>query len=675
MFPLHPHDPPRIGPFTLLGRLGEEACTRVYLASARKHGEVALKVVRSTYTAEPAFRTAFARRVESARELRSPYVATVLDTNLEHATPWVAVERPPGPTLTRLVNAHGPLPAGALHPLALALAQGLADLHATHRTHASLSPDAVLLTEHGAALTDAGFEWAMTEVDDKAPHPGFAAPEGGAGPAIDVYAWAAVLCWAAGGGDGGLDQLPLQLRGLVEACLQEASSLRPTALDLVRMLGGPTTPDPWPPDVAAVIDRSRKSILSAVAAARPKGRKAATGKGLVFTAAGMSLVLVAGLSVVWALRNDSSESTEAAEDNTPELITDAGCLDDPGFPPPSDEIDDLDAMQVAFSPDGDLLAVTSYNHGLTLWDWREGEEIARPVDEKELFALGDPVFAPVGCMVAVRTTSDQHENSSIGFYTTLDIPSGELHEHLGPQSERALDGLVDPRAVQAVDFSPTGSTMLIHVETDRSLENRLPSLGVVDMNTGELTTSWGGEVDDLIHRALFIDENRVATLGSLTVALRDLQTGETEHTLRNVTEYSLDVGADGKHVAFFDEDHLVVWNLEAQEAHVRFPVPEYHAEEDSHPTDLTLDTESGFLHFSWAVSERGSTPEGTDRNHQNHGHLWDLETGQDFVEENDELTPRPVAFHPREEAIASIDHDGDVRLLDPETFDVIRTIP
>src|SRR5699024_10395719 len=75
MFPLHPHDPPRIGPFTLLGRLGEEACTRVYLASARKHGEVALKVVRSTYTAEPAFRTAFAHRVESARELRSPYVA------------------------------------------------------------------------------------------------------------------------------------------------------------------------------------------------------------------------------------------------------------------------------------------------------------------------------------------------------------------------------------------------------------------------------------------------------------------------------------------------------------------------------------------------------------------------------------------------------------------------
>src|SRR5699024_9553886 len=115
-------------------------------------------------------------------------------------------------------------------------------------------------------------------------------------------------------------------------------------------------------------------------------------------------VLVAEMSVVWALRNAPSENTEAAEDKTPELITEAGSLDDTGFPPPSDQIDDLDAMQVAFSPDGDLLAVTSYNHGLTLWDWRQGEEIARPVGE--VFGGGSPVFAPVGCMVAVRT-SDQ----------------------------------------------------------------------------------------------------------------------------------------------------------------------------------------------------------------------------------------------------------------------------
>lgn len=527
MFALHPHDPPSVGPFTLLGRLGEDTCTRTYLASARKRRGVALQVVRSTHTTEPAFLTAFTHRVESARGLRSPYVAAILDTDLKHATPWVAVERPPGPSLASLVNTHGPLPAGALHPLALALAQGLADLHATHRTHASLSPEGVLLTERGAVLADAGFAWAATEVNSGPVHPDFATPEGGAAPATDIYSWAAVLCWAAGvrADNEGLDQLPLQLRSLIGTCLQEEPTLRPTALDLVRMLGGPTTPGPWPPDVAAAITRTAEATSSAVAAARPKRRK---GRSLALTAAGMSLALVAGLGVVWTLRNGSSETTEASENNTPGLITDAGCLDDPGFPPPSDGIDDLDAMRVAFSPDGDLLAVTSYNHGLTLWDWREGEEIARPLDEEELFALGDPVFAPVGCMVAVRTTSDRHENPSIGFYTTLDVPSGELHEHLGPQSERALDGLVDPRAVQSVDFSPTGSTMLIHVNPDRSLENRLPSLGVVDVDTGELTASWGGEVDDLIHEALFLDENRVATLGSLTIDLRDADTGESE---------------------------------------------------------------------------------------------------------------------------------------------------
>ncbi|GAA1087607.1 hypothetical protein GCM10009605_26930 [Nocardiopsis composta] len=67
MDPLHPHDPPAIGPFRLLGRLGEDAGTRRYLAEAADGTEATLAVARPERAADPLFRDAFARRVAAVR--------------------------------------------------------------------------------------------------------------------------------------------------------------------------------------------------------------------------------------------------------------------------------------------------------------------------------------------------------------------------------------------------------------------------------------------------------------------------------------------------------------------------------------------------------------------------------------------------------------------------------
>ncbi len=675
MHPLNPHDPPVIGPFRLVGRLGEDSCSRMYVASSEEHPSVALRVIKASHSANPAFRTALGYRVENARHVLSPYVAGLLDFDLERTTPWIATEYHQGVPLRSLLETHGPLPAEALRPLALALAQGLADLHAGHRTHAALSPDTVLITLRGALLSDIGFEWAAAEIGPLS-NQGFAAPEGRAAPAVDVYAWAAVLVWAVGGKSvaEGIDRLPLQLRGLAEACLREDPALRPTSDDLVRLLGGPASPDPWPSDLVGLLDRRAEQATRALAAASPRRKR---GKGVLLASgsAALALILVAAGVLLWPFSEEEPVSSE--EDTTPALITDAGCLDDPGFPPPEGPIDEFDATYLAFSPDGDLLAVNSYNHGLTLWDWRAGEEIARPLAEID---QGVFTFAPVGCQLEV-TTYDQFPQSDLRHTvaTTVDIPSGEIRDYLGPQSERVLTGLTEPRSVYSFAYSPSGERAIINLRRDLNMEGRHPSTGIIDLDTGEVVETWDQEETDAFLYARYLDEERLIAISGRTLEVRQASTGRREQTIRNSTSPRIDL-LEGEEIVYASQDRILRWDLEAGTEVDSFPVPDY-ADMEEHTdhsvSNLRVDTELGLLHFSYVVVPNPSgggeaPPPGSDRRFPNHGYLWDLETGEEIGDED--IASRPMDFHPDGEAIASIGPEGDVRILDPETFEVIDTL-
>src|SRR5699024_5081301 len=192
--------------------------TTLFRSSVPGAEPVAVKVVRPEYTTDANFRAAFRRLVEEAHELDSPYLGRVRAADLDGAVPWVAISRPPGPSLADLVRERGPLPADALHPLALAVAPGLAALHATGRVHAALWPDGILRSAEHARRADPALERAAPHPEGRAPPPSSVAPEGGATPATDVFSWAATLSLAAGGVEGpeGLPKVPLQLRGLVE---------------------------------------------------------------------------------------------------------------------------------------------------------------------------------------------------------------------------------------------------------------------------------------------------------------------------------------------------------------------------------------------------------------------------------------------------------------------------
>ncbi|GHC98466.1 serine/threonine protein kinase [Nocardiopsis terrae] len=678
MLPLHPHDPPSVGPHRLYARLGEDAYARVYLGAAGVEDPVAVKVVRPEYATSPAFRSAFTHRVESARGLDSTHVCPVRDADLRGAVPWAALSRPLGPSLADLVRGNGSLPADALHPLALALAQGLVDLHSAGRAHGSLWPDGVLLSDRTALLADPGLERAVNDTGQRTPHPAFTAPEGGAAPAADVFSWASTLCFAASGVEGpdGLARVPLQLRGLVDTCLKLDPRLRPSAHDLVRMLGGPAEPPGWPPPVRAAIEAvadAQRSILSAAAASprEPQGEKAAPkrnrGRLLSVGAGALALGVLVTVGVVLdrVLGEEAATPGPQAEGDggSDGLITDAGCLDGPGFPAPEQPVpNDTAFWKPGFSPDGDVLAVTS-TAGLTIWDWREGEEIARPTENS---AYGvRPVFSPVGCTVAATESVEYegHEHPVVVGYTH-DLPGGTTTEHLGPQEGPDEDGhwMLKPMAVQDMAFSPDGSRLAVTMNTTHQVESTV----VVDTATGE-----AGEpmAPGLQYGTVFVDEDHLATNDRSEIHVWEADTGEEAHVVRGSSSSTLAAVPGRTEVAHLDGDRIVITDYTTGTEVASFTRGEFETDDEPLLAELVLDSVHGRVYATWQV---GTGP-GSWR-YQNY--VWDLESGENLAEGNEEIgNYRTIAPHPDGEVLAaSTVADSELVLVDPDTFEVIERL-
>jgi hypothetical protein len=155
-----------------------------------------------------------------------------------------------GPSLAAVVAVHGPLPVSSVLTLAAGLAETLSAAHAADAVYTDLSPASVLLTADGPRLT--GFaisrafdRWHAAGTGALPVTPGFTPPEWAegreAGPASDIYSLGAVLLYAATGAwmshfAGHLDQLPGELRPIIERCLAADPARRPAASELLTSL-------------------------------------------------------------------------------------------------------------------------------------------------------------------------------------------------------------------------------------------------------------------------------------------------------------------------------------------------------------------------------------------------------------------------------------------------------
>ncbi|MDX3520027.1 protein kinase domain-containing protein [Streptomyces scabiei] len=291
----HGTDPGRVGPYELMGRLGEGGMGSVYLARRTGGGPlVALKTIRAELSAEPGYRERFAREIAVARAVRSPYTAPLVDFDAGADVPWLATELVHGPNLADVLAAHGRLPDSSVRVLAAGLAEALTAIHAAGIVHRDVKPSNILLAEAGPRLVDFGVarpvgQVGLTTTGQFVGSVVYASPEQllgrRVGPGSDLFSLGVVLAQAAGekvlspqgtplaadSADGRLPplaSLPPDLRAIVRKCLARDPADRPSPARVPGMLTALPRPDgrgthPWLPDpVARSVRRSSEGLLA-----------------------------------------------------------------------------------------------------------------------------------------------------------------------------------------------------------------------------------------------------------------------------------------------------------------------------------------------------------------------------------------------------------------------------
>jgi serine/threonine protein kinase len=155
MEPLQPQDPKRLGGWTLTGRLGEGGMGVVYMAN--KAGKtVALKVISSGDLNNPQVRSRFTQEIQSLSLLRTPYVAPLLEFDIDAKNPWYAVEYISDLSLSDVLKTSGSFTGKTWWLLAQNLLMALAAIHNAEVIHRDLKPGNILITKGTPKLIDFG---------------------------------------------------------------------------------------------------------------------------------------------------------------------------------------------------------------------------------------------------------------------------------------------------------------------------------------------------------------------------------------------------------------------------------------------------------------------------------------------------------------------------------------
>lgn len=262
------------------------------LLSITPEGElVALKQIHSQLVEDEGFRARFRREVAISRKVAGNYLSAIVDADADAPVPWLVSKYVPGPSLQEVVGSIGALPEASVRRLAEGLALAVGEIHMAGMVHRDLKPSNVLLADDGPVVIDFGIARAAdSQTSSQLTHsgaligsPGFMSPEQAqgqpVGPASDIFSLGTVLAMASTGEclftgtsvpqtlfnivfkEPDLSSLPEGIRNIVAVCVAKDPDSRPTAAQLLQIIGELAPTDtPWPPEVNTLIAAQRAEV-------------------------------------------------------------------------------------------------------------------------------------------------------------------------------------------------------------------------------------------------------------------------------------------------------------------------------------------------------------------------------------------------------------------------------
>ncbi|WP_405853859.1 serine/threonine-protein kinase [Streptomyces sp. NBC_00090] len=598
--PLATGDPLRLGPYRLLGVLGEGGMGKVYVGRDGAGTPAAVKVLRPELAHDQHLAQRFVREADMARAVTSTGVARVLGAQTEGGRPWIAAEFLAGPTLDEAVRTYGPMDVPTVRALAAQLARTLHDIHVAGLIHRDLKPANIVLTSTGPRIIDFGIArpehgLTLTTTGQIPVTPGYGAPEQAlgqrVGPSSDVFSLGAVLAYTASGrrafegahvaavqyevvhGTPDLSLVPPELTELIGPCLAKDPAFRPSPSQIAEAFTPPKGADrAWRKGPLAEDIKRRETATKRLAApeetavpgARPSRRRFLTS-----AVVGVAVLGAGGGAGAWWLNRDGEKSPtadvppvvatpEAAFisliDSTPDEAPNSlwGPLD---VTAPSDQLP-LPVRDVLIVPAkaGGLLALSVVD-GKERWRAKDIDADAGFVSVADRLVVGVDKNGVLNAFVASTGKPVWQTQSDVEDLLAAD----DTHVYLATKDNelRAVDAwtlrtawtrpMISPRSTGGPAKAATGGKRLVVHGRDGQVE-------AVDTTTGE--TAWKIKGQGTHGQAPSISGNTVY-LGGPSLVARRLDEGNFvwKEVTRNLADRQLGFGsptADGETVVAVD---------------------------------------------------------------------------------------------------------------------------